>query len=180
MTPDYNNHYWAPSLTIWSEEKKTEILFLPVHQVYLDYLLHRKGKATGKWCRWESFAGSSTHKAPRSFSGPLWCCCSQAWPQHLGRLWQPPVRQDTSSLNLIKKLTPPFVFELCLISLWEWKNKSHFSLFHFPFSLFPFRQKFTTLQTSPSKDQRMSNIWQLPSIKPTPANKGDHHDCHLL
>ena len=38
----------------------------------------------------------------------------------------------------------------------------------------------------------MSNIWQLPSIKPTPANKGfaqiyfsspaikcDHHNCHL-
>ena len=119
MTPDYNNHYWAPSLTIWSEEKKTEILSLPVHQVYLDYLLYRKGKATGKWWRWESFAGSSTHKAPQSFSGPLWCCCSQAWPQHLGRLWQPPVRQDTSSLNLIKKLTPPFVSELCLISLWE-------------------------------------------------------------
>ena len=59
------------------------------------------------------------------------------------------------------------------------KNKSLFSLFHFPFSLFPFRQKFTTLQTSPSKDQRMSNIWQLPSIKPTPANKCDHHNCHL-
>ena len=55
-----------------------------------------------------------------------------------------------------------------------------FSIFPFPFSLFHFRQKFTTLQTSPSKDQRMSNIWQLPSIKPTPANKGDHHNCHLL
>ena len=24
----------------------------------------------------------------------------------------------------------------------------------------------------------MSNIWQLPPIKPTPANKGDHHNCH--
>ena len=25
----------------------------------------------------------------------------------------------------------------------------------------------------------MSNIWQLPSIKPTPANKDDHHNRHL-
>ena len=25
----------------------------------------------------------------------------------------------------------------------------------------------------------MSNIWQLPSIKPTPATKRDHHSHHL-
>ena len=64
------------------------------------------------------------------------------------------------------------------------KNKSLFSLFHFPFSLFPFRQKFTTLQTPPSKDQRMSNIWQLPSNKrftfSNTANKGDHRNDHLM
>ena len=65
----------------------------------------------------------------------------------------------------------------------EMKNKFlffPFSISHFPFPIFPLvRQKLYYPQTSPSKDQRMSNIWQLPSIKPTPANKDDHHNRHL-
>ena len=80
-------------------------------------------------------------------------------------------------------LLSPSVSELCLISLWKWKISSiffPFSISHFPFPIFPLvRQKLYYPQTSPSKDQRMSNIWQLPSIKPTPATKRDHHSHHL-
>ena len=51
------------------------------------------------------------------------------------------------------------------------KNKSLFSPFHFPFSLFPFRQEFTTLQTVPSNKRfTFSNT----------ANKGDHRNDHLM
>ena len=51
------------------------------------------------------------------------------------------------------------------------KNKFLFSLFHFPFSLFPFRQEFTTLQTVPSNKRfTFSNT----------ANKGDHRNDHLM
>ena len=81
-------------------------------------------------------------------------------------------------------LISPSVSELCLISLWKWKISFFFffpfSISHFPFPIFPLvRQKLYYPQTSPSKDQRMSNIWQLPSIKPTPATKRDHHSHHL-
>ena len=70
----------------------------------------------------------------------------------------------------------------------EMKNKFlffPFSIFHFPFPIFPLvRQKLYYPQTSPSKDQRMSNIWQLPSNKrftfSYTANKGDHRNDHLM
>ena len=96
--------------------------------------------------------------------------------KHPGRLWQPPVRQNTSSFTIR-------VWTMLDLSLWKWKISYIFfplSIFHFPFPIFPLvRQKLYYPQTSPSKDQRMSNIWQLPSIKPTPATKRDHHSHHL-
>ena len=68
----------------------------------------------------------------------------------------------------------------------EMKNKFlffPFSIFHFPFPIFPLvRQKLYYPQTSPSKDQRMSNIWQWPPNKrftfSNTANKCDHHNYH--
>ena len=122
ITPDNNDHYWAPSLTIWSEEKRTEILFLPMHQVYLDYLLHRKGKTTDKWWRWESFAGSSTYRAPQSFSAHS----DVAAHKHGPNTGDGSNSHQSDKIHLLstwskKKLTPPFVSELCLISLWEQK-----------------------------------------------------------
>ena len=101
---------------------------------------------------------------------------------------------QSDRIHLLSTWSRNSLHHSCLNYAWSLSgNEKLVSLFHFPFSLFPFQQKFTTLQTSPSKDQRMSNIWQLPSNKrftfsnnctkrftfSNTANKGDHRNNHL-
>ena len=97
--------------------------------------------------------------------------------------WDGSDRHQSDRIHLLSTWSRNSLHHSCLNYAWSLSGIKKislsfpFSIFHFPFSLFG--KSFTTLQTSPSKDQRMSNIWQLPSIKPTPATKRDHHSHHL-
>ena len=58
------------------------------------------------------------------------------------------------------------------------KDKSLFSLFHFPFSLFG--KKLPPCKHRPQRIKGYPIFGNCPPIKPTPANKCDHHNCHLI